>query len=272
MFFRNRTLTSTLTSTLMSKRPTSTFNYNFNNINNFNKINNFNNIKLKTNSQYTISTNRNTNTHTQLMRTRGYRRYNKIDTIETLKRKIENDDNVEYLKKNNVLEWLFGDPKFISKLTKKAEDAWGKNTIGYETNQWTTKLGESILKEILYLLDKNPSRVKVPQKGMNSKRLMPDFEADDGMYENKARTYTTSGTAGEKILGTPLKYCEIPRLYGKPLYIVCMAYQEIEADISFHLFDPLSEELVDILEHFEEKWMIKYIRATDLLIQIAKEE
>jgi hypothetical protein len=188
--------------------------------------------------------------------------------IELIREKIQDDDNVEFLKKRNVLEWLFADPKFVSKLKKRDEDLWGKRTIGYETNQWTTKLGESILWEILYLLGKNPTRVKVPQKGMNEKRLMPDFEGDDGMYENKARTYTTSGTAGEKILGTPLKYCEIPRLYKKPLYIVCMAYQEIEADKYFHLFDPMSEELVDILDHFSAKRQINYVKATDLLTQI----
>lgn len=212
-----------------------------------------------------------TPTPAKRLNTQVTRRYAKPDVIETLRKRVDRDTNIEYLKKRNVLEWLFGDHKFVSKLTKKQEDIWGKRTIGYETNQWTTKLGESILREILYLLGKNPTRVKVPQTGMNRKRLLPDFEGDDGMYENKARTYTTSGTAGEKILGTPLKYCEIPRLYGKPLYIVCMAFQEVEADTSFHLFDPMSEELVDILDDLDKRWSIKYVRATELLRQIARD-
>ena len=210
---------------------------------------------------------------TSLHHKRFLRNHSRLDnhqqTIQLIRERINKEDNVQFLKKRNVLEWLFGESKFVSQLKKRDEDLWGKRTIGYETNQWTTKLGESILWEILYLLGKNPTRVKVPQKGMNNKRLMPDFEADDGMYENKARTYTTSGTAGEKILGTPLKYCEIPRLYDKPVFIVCMAYQEVEADKYFHLFEPMSDELVDILDYFSTTRRIKYVKATDLLKQIA---
>ena len=44
----------------------------------------------------------------------------------------------------------------------------------------------------------------------------------------KTHTWCTTGTAGEKILGVPFKYSELPRLYGKPLKIICVAYQERE--------------------------------------------
>jgi hypothetical protein len=204
----------------------------------------------------------------------GFSMYNitsNMKKIRLLKNKLRERDDIIYLKKPYVLEWIYGDKFFIKGLTKKKEDEWGKSVIGYGTNQWTTKLGESILREILLLLDKNPSRVKVPQFGKNNKRLLPDFETDDGMYENKARTYTTCGTAGEKILGTPLKYCEIPRLYNKPLYIVCMGYQEVEACKTFHLFEPQSEELKGIILDFEEKWNIKYLKATELLNEYVEE-
>lgn len=194
--------------------------------------------------------------------------YENLESINKLRKYLENKPTIIYLKKPGVLEWVLGNNVFTQNLTKSSEDRWGKQTIGYATGQWTTKLGESILKEILFLLNKNPSRVRAPVKSVNGKRLVPDFEADDGMYENKARTYTTTGTAGEKILGTPLKYCEIPRLYKKSLYIVCMAYQEREAEHAFHLFDPKSEELKEILADLENKYQIKYIRASDLLKQI----
>lgn len=59
--------------------------------------------------------------------------------------------------------------------------------------------------------------------------MKPDLECDDYVYEIKSRTYSTSGTAGEKILGVPLKYSEVPILYGKPLKIILVAYQEQEA-------------------------------------------
>lgn len=103
--------------------------------------------------------------------------------------------------------------------------------------------------------------------GENGKYLIPDREADDALYENKARTYCTSGTAGEKILGVPVKYCECPRLYGKRLYIVCMGYQEDEARDTFSVFNPQSKERQDFIAFYKEK-KIEYLKATDLLLQI----
>lgn len=172
------------------------------------------------------------------------------------------------LLKNNTLEWLFGETKYISSLTHEKEHAWGKSIIGTESNQWTTKFGEELLKEILVLLGKNPSRIKKQMKGKNGKKLNPDFETLDGLYENKARTYSTTGTAGEKILGTPVKYCECFRLYKKPLYIVCMGYQEFEADKHFHLFNPQSTELRKTLNNYKNDLKITYVRATDLVKEI----
>lgn len=58
---------------------------------------------------------------------------------------------------------------------------------------------------------------KPEQKG----GFIPDFETDDAIWEVKTQTYLTTGTAGEKILGVPFKYCEVPALYSKPLFIVC---------------------------------------------------
>lgn len=187
--------------------------------------------------------------------------------IISIRKKLDKEphDKIYYLKQPYVLEWLYGEPTFTRTLTKNIEHEWGKSIIGYSTNQWTTKLGESILKELLILLGKNPTRVRDPMKSINGKKLLPDFECDDEMYENKARTYSTTGTAGEKVLASALKYCEVPRLYNKPLYIVCMAYQEKEADKCFHLFNPMSEELKDILTYFDEKLDIRYIKATELL-------
>lgn len=193
---------------------------------------------------------------------RNYSTVSKIKQLVERKKKIY---NLEFLSKQNVVEWLFGDPKFVKSLTKEKEDRWGRELIGYNTNQWTTRLGENVLKEILLLSGDAPQRIKTPLKGMNSKKLLPDFETQDALYENKARTYQTTGTAGEKILGTPLKYCECYKLYKKPLNIICMAYQEKEADESFHLFSPKSAELKKLLDFYETEFNIKYVKATDLL-------
>jgi hypothetical protein len=173
-----------------------------------------------------------------------------------------------YLHKPHVLEWLFAEPSFIHSLSKEQELEWGRSTIGNITNQWTTKLGEYILQDILLLHNKTPTRISSPKKASNGKKLMPDWETEDALYENKARTYTVSGTAGEKILGTPLKYCECSSLYNKPLYIVCMAYQEVEADLDFSLFNPKSEEVSALLSFFQTNYQICFVKATDLLKSI----
>ena len=139
------------------------------------------------------------------------------------------------------------------------EKKWG-NLITEQTNnnQWTTKLGETILKEILLV-----------QKGdvWRPKQLdghKPDWETEDGIYEVKTRNWTTSGTAGEKILGTPFKYADIPVLYKKPLYIVTIAYQEYEACSKFELFNSRNPRKIKMIEQWKEMG-IEYIKCSDLL-------
>lgn len=190
------------------------------------------------------------------------------NTLERLRRKIRSDDRIKYLKKDGVMEWVLGDNKWLKTLTKREEDRWGRDVIQSNTSQWTTKLGENVLYELLTLQNKNPKRISIGKLASNKKRVIPDFEADDGIYENKARTYMTKGTAGEKILGTPIKYSECRRLFKKPIYIVCMGYQEKEAEDIFQLFDPKSRELTTILDFYEKKFGIKYIKASDLLKNI----
>lgn len=185
--------------------------------------------------------------------------------IDTLRNKMKIDDRIRYLRKDGVLEWVLGDERWITKLSKGGEDRWGRRVIETNTCQWTTKLGEGILYEMLTLQNKNPKKITDGKLGSNNKRLLPDFEADDGIYENKARTYKTSGTAGEKILGTPLKYSECLRLFKKPLFIVCMGYQEKEADEKFQVFNPESSELKRIIEFYDKEIGIKYIKASDIL-------
>ena len=108
-------------------------------------------------------------------------------------------------------------------IANKLEKAHGNSIIGQKNNnQWTTKLGEHLVIEFLKKQGKNPKRPET-KNGYS-----PDIEADDGIYEVKTRNWTTQGTAGEKVYGTMYKYSDIPVLYGKPLYIVCVAYQEWE--------------------------------------------
>ena len=189
--------------------------------------------------------------------------------IERIKENIELMPNKPtYLLKSNVVNWCFPNSRFSLRITAQREKSWGQSILGYETNQWTTKLGESILEETLRCLGKNPRRIQKRQKGESGKELVPDFETDDALYECKARTYTTTGTAGEKILGTPWKYSNCYELYKKPLYIVCMAYQEKEAQEDFCLFDTKLETRKKMIECYEKEAKIRYIKFTDLLKQL----
>lgn len=187
-----------------------------------------------------------------------------IKIRQLLNSKYSDNININYLHKPLVLEWLFAIPI-------KNEKIWGQSLVNSTTNQWTTKLGEGILQEILFLKKENPRRITRPLANSYGKKLVPDFETDLFLYENKCRTYSTTGTAGEKILGTPIKYCECFTIYNKPLIIVCMAYQEYEAIHHFRLFNP-NPLLKNILDFYKRDYNITFIKATDLVIDVYKNE
>jgi hypothetical protein len=94
----------------------------------------------------------------------------------------------------------------------------------------------------------------------------PDWETEDGIYDAKTRNWTTSGTAGEKILGTPYKYANVPIDYGKPLYIVTIAYQEYEAMIKFKLFNTRCQRRIKMIKLWKDM-DIQFIKFSDLLIE-----
>ena len=103
------------------------------------------------------------------------------------------------------------------------EKRWGNKMIGQETNgNWTTLLGENLVRDILAKKGLNP------RKPVKKSHYQPDWETDNYIWEVKTRNWTTTGTAGEKVFGVPYKYSDVPILYGKQLRIVCVAYQEHE--------------------------------------------
>jgi hypothetical protein len=164
------------------------------------------------------------------------------------------------LKNQEIRQWLLRNPYMhIEKsLRKRAEDSWGKAVTSKDTCQWSTPLSESIFMEYLESTNnKIITRNKV-YKSSSGKKLKPDFETENAVYEIKCRTWNTPGTAGEKILGVPYKYSELPRLSGKPLYIVLMAYQEKE---DFGLFN---NDRVNIVKYWHSQG-ITFLRFTDLM-------
>ena len=100
---------------------------------------------------------------------------------------------------------------------------------------------------------------------------MPDWETDKYIYEVKTRNWTTSGTAGEKVLGVMYKYSEIPELYGKPLKIVCVAYQEHELTYgNTKIFGEVCSSKKKFLD-LAKSMDIEYIKFSDLVSQINSE-
>src|SRR3989338_4063967 len=128
------------------------------------------------------------------------------------------------------------------------------------------------MEALICLGRKNVKKAKHKQSSVREKSYQPDLECDDYVYEVKGRNWSTSGTAGEKILGVPLKYGELPNLYKKPLQIVLVGYQEYEARQGFAFGDLLDKnnqtsELKESLAFYKEH-EIEYIAFTDILKKI----
>ena len=178
----------------------------------------------------------------------------------------------------DIENWITGVRYCKFKKDKKHNDLEYKELNRFfkpkSRKQWTNEYGEAIVRFLLekldYKVNKNKSKIKV---GNNT--FIPDIETDDAIWEVKTRNWTTAGTAGEKVLGTPVKYSDLPTITNKPLYIVTVAYQEYECDKYFNLFlnendDRLANKrkILDIFNSLN----IYYIRCSDLLYRYFKKE
>ncbi len=190
------------------------------------------------------------------------------------------DERIVLLRELEVIQWLFGDTSFLPPIVtsnksadckkyKLLEDTWGQNMLRRRRpdlrldKQWTNKFGEHICEELLIL---EGHTIKKPE---TISHYAPDHETEAGIEEAKAGTYFTSGTAGEKILGCPFKYAEVPELYGKPLRIVCMGGAEKVCREQYGNLHgaKCSAQKQRFLDFFAAK-KITYIGATDILLKI----
>jgi len=190
--------------------------------------------------------------------------------------------SIVLLRSKEVIQWLFGDLSFLPDIAKKnktadekvykdLEDKWGREMMKVRRpdltldKQWTNKFGEHLCEEIYTLLGKTVT------KPINKKNYQPDSEVDDAILEAKAQTFYTSGTAGEKILGSPFKYAEVPELYGKPLKIICIGGAEKICREQYGNLpgEKCSAQKKKILSCFGEIG-IEYIGATDILRSLVK--
>jgi len=193
-------------------------------------------------------------------------------------------ESIVLLRKKEVIQWLFGDLSFLPpiehknktadiKKYKRLEDAWGQEMLRCRRpdlkldKQWTNKFGEHICEELYMLLG------KVVTKPVKKKHHQPDSEVDDAILEAKAQTFYTEGTAAEKILGCPLKYAEVPDLYGKQLKIVCMGGAEKLSRTKYGNlpggeYIPQKKKFIDF---FREN-RIEYVGATDILLSVCNQD
>jgi hypothetical protein len=169
------------------------------------------------------------------------------------------------LKKKEVVQWLLGDLSFLSVVCKECEDEWGRSVMKERRpdlkldKQWTNKFGEHLCEELYTLLGENV------RKTIKKKGHKPDLEIDSHMIEVKTGTFCTWGTAGEKILGCPFKYADVPELYGKPLKIICLGgaekiCREKYGNLSGKGCTPQKQKFLDF---FKEN-NIEYVAASDL--------
>lgn len=188
-----------------------------------------------------------------------------IDNLEVIKWCYEGIADVSLKNTNDAVKL---------KESKIIEDEWGNKVVGGNGgNQWTTSLCQNVVMEALIKLGrKNVKKAKPKKSSVRDKDYQPDLECDDYVYEVKGRNWITPGTAGEKILGVPLKYGELPKLYKKPLQIILVGYQEYEAREKFAFGDLLDKnsqtpELKESLAFYKEH-NIEYVAFTDILKQI----
>ena len=187
--------------------------------------------------------------------TRVFQHFKSKKMLEELIQKNTNQKIVLF-RNSNVVNWIFGDLSFIienipKSKYKEKEDEWGRNVLKTKRpdlvldKQWTNKFGEHIIEE-LYMLINKP--INKPNK---INHLQPDLDSEDFIIEVKTQTYYTTGTASEKILGTPYKYADIPTLYNKPLKIVCIGGCE-KALLDFDVLNTNSENKKKILECYSQ--------------------
>ena len=176
------------------------------------------------------------------------------------------------MNKSECISWAITKPPKIVKLVGKtissqtkekelSERKWGNIMIGQVNNgQWTTRLGEELVYTILKQRGENP--IKVTKKN----GFQPDWETDNYIYEVKTSNWWVRGTAGEKVLGTWIKYQQVPKLYGKPLKIVCIANQEYELEYGKikYFGDHVTPETTQVLD-LAKSWGITYVRFSDMV-------
>lgn len=185
-----------------------------------------------------------------------------------------NNNRIQHLSSENYengIKWALEKPEEVKKTEgktkkqlkdekRKEENEWGKILINRNCTMWSSQLGELLVYTFLFINNCNP---KKPKKKSG---FQPDWETDKYVFEVKTSNWWTDGTAGEKVYGTWIKYQDIPKLYGKPLKIICIASQEWELEFGKtpYFGDKVTDKTKKLLEIAKE-WEIEYVRFSDFI-------
>lgn len=132
--------------------------------------------------------------------------------------------------------------------------------------KWPGYFGESLMEYFIH--NSNDEIIEKDRKVICGKRsYQMDIITDKTIYECKTRRYTGTGTAGEKILGTPWKYSDVPKVSGKKLKIVLFGFQEYEAINIFNIEDPTSISKKMFIECFD-RINIHYLRFSKIFFSL----
>lgn len=180
------------------------------------------------------------------------------------------------IENKEVVEWLSGAPtSFIGggctykskndEMTKRylLEVEWARPIFAAarpdlhpKTDRWSGTFGQEIFKEM------RPA-------GWTPRTISGfalDWEDSDYVYEVKTQFHFSGGTAQEKIAAVPIKYMNVPDLFGKPLRIVCLAGAETYAKVFFKDCEKTKSQLA-----LWKEWGIEYVWGSEVIKDLGRQ-
>ena len=170
-----------------------------------------------------------------------------------------------------VIQWLKADWSFLrtpednfknktaekKEIYKRENDwAWNLFCAGLPSHKykqdgkWSGRFGQLIFEDMV------PNGWR-PAKKAN---FLLDWEDENFVYELKTQFHLSGGTAQEKIPAVPIKYIDVPELFGKPLRIVCFAGAETYTKAFLKDSPKMRVQLA-----LWKEWGIEYVWGSDLV-------
>ena len=143
-----------------------------------------------------------------------------------------------------------------------------------KTKQWTNDFAEESfhllvnnLGHEIPLIDTTTTTKQIIKRPITigNKICIPDLETNKTIYEVKARSYTTPGTIGDKLMGAAFKYIHIPKFTGKPVIIVAFGFQEEEAKNGLHILGNTDESQQKLLTILKDQFSVTFMGASSFI-------